>query len=339
MGWQRQLTGKRITNYVYFLLTLLNGNKARILAKRMLRYFIILSNKKEIAMKKLAIIFLLALSFVLNAGDYKPIVLSPDYAHDKWNTQPKDHVFKFAAYTLSFDGSDDNNGDDKEDKLGIPEWVSFEIKKLEEDHNLKNRPSWMTDDDLFSKGIAPDDKSYAVSGTRDIKEVKTDYRFVRGHMCPKDTAERISVDAAYNTHTVLNACPQLQWQNNGIWKDLEQKCNAWADQYGSVWVICGPVFFQKNPAMWLGQNGEKKVAIPDAFFKIVAKKNGGELESLAFLIPNILPKEEKTLEDFLTSVDRIEVLTGLDFFTALEDEKEARVEIEAAKEITWTSKN
>ena len=49
-------------------------------------------------------------------------------------------------------------------------------------------------------------------------------------MCPKDTAERISRDAAYNTHILVNAVPQLQWQNNGIWKDIEQLSTDWNDK-------------------------------------------------------------------------------------------------------------
>ena len=151
----------------------------------------------------------------------------------------------------------------------------------------------------MTRALQPGDKTYAVSGVRKLSEVKTDYRFVRGHMCPKDTAERISADAAYNTHTVMNAVPQLQWQNNGIWKKLEFLCNDWADKYERIWVICGPVFFGKEPAMWLGQDGEMKVAIPDALFKIVIREQGTGVDTLAFIIPNILPKKETDLANFL----------------------------------------
>ena len=200
---------------------------------------------------------------------------------------------------------------------------------------MRKRPKWTTDQDLFSQGIAPNDKTYAVSGVRKIKEVKTDYRFVRGHMCPKDTAERISKKAAHETHTMLNACPQLQWQNNGIWKKLEGLCLDWADKYGSVWVICGPVFFGHEPAMWLGQDGEKKAAIPDAFYKIVVRLDGDSVETLAFLIPNVLPKSKTDLDDFLTSIKRIENLTSLDFLTALDDSVEASVENKIASAVDW----
>jgi len=214
--------------------------------------------------------------------------------------------------------------------------VSYQINKVTNDYPLAARPTWMTDEDLYSKGIAPDDSTYAVSGTSDLKEVKTDYRFVRGHMCPKNTAERISSDAAYNTHTVLNACPQLQWQNNGIWKKLEESCEEWADKYGRIWVICGPVFFNREPSMWLGQAGEIKAAIPDAFYKIVIRESEHQgVKCLVFLIPNIIPKTEESLDAFLVSVDRVESLTGLDFLTVLEDGVEGSVERGAEVSVDW----
>ncbi|GAB6143500.1 DNA/RNA non-specific endonuclease [Desulfocicer niacini] len=271
------------------------------------------------------------------ASGLQPIVLDPAYNHDKWQTLPQDKIFQFAAYTTSFDSADNNDKDGDPDKWGIPEWVAFEIKRVTTEHHLEKRPKWMTDEALHNEGVAPDDQTYAVSGVSEIKEVKTDYRFVRGHMCPKDTAERISADAAYNTHTVLNAVPQLQWQNNGIWKTLEQQCNDWADKFGQVWVICGPVFFGKSPAMWLGQDGETKAAIPDALFKIVIREDGGVngVDTLAFLIPNILPKSERDLSHFLTSIDRVEALTGLDFMTILDDDIEKRVEVKETESVEW----
>ena len=270
----------------------------------------------------LFVISLLSSSMFLFAG-LAPIVLDSTYEHNKWKTEPMDKEFNFAAYTASFDTDDDNNGDGEPDIWRIPEWVSFEIKEMITDHPLKNRPGWMTDTDLFKAGIAPDDESYKVSGTNSMKEVKTDYRFVRGHMCPKDTAERISSDAAYNTHILVNAVPQLQWQNNGIWKDLEKLSTDWADNYKRIWVICGPVFFNKTPAMWLGQDDEMKVAVPDALFKIIIREDDMDrVKTISFLIPNIVPKEKDNLNGFIATIDRIEEVTGLDFLTALGEDQD-----------------
>ncbi len=264
-----------------------------------------------------------------------PIIFDYSYEHDKWVTLPKDIQLDFAAYTVSFDSEDDNNGDGTGDIWGIPEWVSFEIKKLTTDHPLSRRPGWMTDSNLFALGLAPDDKSYSVPGTASMREVKTDYRFVRGHLCPKDTAERISRDAAYNTHILVNAVPQLQWQNNGVWKDIEQLSTEWADRYNRIWVITGPVFFNRTPALWLGQDDELKVAVPDALFKIIVREDSElSVKTISFLIPNIVPKTKDNPELFITTIDRIEELTNLDFLTVL-GSSQNEVESIKGKLIEW----
>ncbi len=274
-------------------------------------------------MKYLIFVIILLTSPIILHGEPALVTLDPSYEHDKWITLPRDIQFDFAAYTGSFDSADDNNGDGTPDIWGIPEWVSFEIRELVIDHPLQNRPGWMTDTELFEAGIAPDDDSYGIPGANSMREVKTDYRFVRGHMCPKDTAERISRDAAYNTHMLLNAVPQLQWQNNGVWKEIEELSIDWADEFERIWVICGPVFFQKTPALWLGQDNELKVAVPDALFKIIIREDTqGGVKTISFLIPNIVPKEKDSPCDYVSTINRIEELTGLDFLTALGDDQE-----------------
>ncbi|GAF05393.1 DNA/RNA non-specific endonuclease [Saccharicrinis fermentans] len=248
---------------------------------------------------------------------YKAINLKNGHNHTKYTTEPSDLIFKFAAYTTSFDSNDDNNADGKGDTWAIPEWVSYEVQKATFKIEKYHRPQWMTDDNLHKQGIVPNDATYAVSGTRKLNEVKIDYRYVRGHLCNKDAADRISMEAGYNTHTVLNAVPQLQWQNNGIWKALEEKTNHWADEYNSIWVVCGPVFFSQSPAMWLGEADEVKAAIPDALYKIIIRETDTGIKTLSFLFPNIIPKTEKDYRLYLTSMGRLEELTGLKFITNL----------------------
>ena len=250
---------------------------------------------------------------------YMPIQLDSTYQHTKWGISPTDQLYQFAAYTVSFDGEDDNNEDNVPDHWGIPEWVAYEIKrKTGPETPAYARPKWMTHDSLSRLKKIPNDDTYAVSGTRSMKEVKTDYRYVRGHMCPKDAADRISIAAGYNTHTILNAVPQLQWQNNGIWKSLETQATEWADEYGRIWVVSGPVFFNRTPALWLGQDDEVRAAVPDAIFKIAIRETDEGISTLSFLLPNILPKQKKKFYQFLTSMERIEALTGLRFLTVLE---------------------
>ena len=74
-------------------------------------------------------------------------------------------------------------------------------------------------------------------------------------------SERLGQDAAYNTHTVLNAIPQRPKFNQGIWQNLEFLTGAWAQEYEKIWVIQGPVFYKKTTLAWIGDEGERKVAV------------------------------------------------------------------------------
>ncbi len=61
---------------------------------------------------------------------------------------------------------------------------------------------------------------------------------------------------------------------------------------------------------------EIKTAVPDAFFKIVVKESDESFDILAFIFPkNDEAGRKAKLEQYLTSVDNIEQLTGLDFLT------------------------
>ncbi len=224
------------------------------------------------------------------AAELKPIELHPDYNHTKYAPvpAPNDIVRHFRAYTTCFDGDDDDDGDGISDKLAIPHWVAYEIKKYPGELGKgPKRPSpWITDLDLFNQGIAPKDKSYHFAKKwREVNPNSPQLGYDRGHMCMKQHAWRLGENADWNTHTVLNACPQKAQLNQGIWLNLEDKTAEWADEFGSVWIIAGPIVFKKKPTKWLGQDGEIPVAIPDAFFKIVVREVDGYIQILAFIYP------------------------------------------------------
>ena len=271
--------------------------------------------------------------------NFKPNLLQPDYSHDRWVTLPRDSMHFFTAYTVSFDGEDDNNGDFKGDRWAIPEWVSYEIKAKQGDiGKAPKRPKvWLTDPVLFPAGIAPSDDSYHYSKKlRDADPDNPMYHYDRGHMCRKSTAFRLGPDADYNTHTVMNACPQRDDLNQGIWKDLEDRVERWADEFDSIWVVCGPVIYDHKPKAWLGEEGEVPVAIPDAFFKIIIRhqEKDSPPEVLALIYPQDAPREKPYSDAshlrYTVPVDSVEGITGLDFLTALPAEKQNSLESKKA---------
>ncbi len=284
-------------------------------------------------MKRFAILIILVLlPAIAFAAKFKPIELHPSYNHDKYGTQPRDIFMEFRAYITSFDSEDDDNADGKPDKWGIPHWVAYEIKKFEGTLGKgPDRPSsWITDKELAKKKIAPKDGTYKYS--RAFRSNHPNW-YDRGHLCMKQHAWRLGPNADWNTHTVLNAIPQRHNFNAGIWLDMEGKTAAWADEFGAVWIIAGPIFNNFKPRKWLGEKlkGEMLIGIPDAVFKIVIKDSGNpnRPDVLAFIYPQKGPHHKKkpfNHEDYLTNVDRIEDLTNLNFFTPLSDTDQAAIE-------------
>lgn len=238
-----------------------------------------------------------------------------EYHHDRFGTLPIDTLRQFDAFLVSLDGEDD------ETLRGVPEWVAYEMRATPPGlGSAPGRPrKWATDNALHEAGLAPDDSTYRNSG------------FSRGHMCMKQHAFRVSADADRETHTVLNACPQLQTMNNGVWKAIEMLTGDWADSYGAVWIVTGPIFLPNKEAVWIGDGEEIRAGIPDAFFKVVVKEDGDAFDVLAFIVPmrgdSTIGKSSASVSPYLTSVDIIEALTGLDLLTQLpaENDVEQRV--------------
>lgn len=270
-----------------------------------------------------------------NATSFKPETIDSSYEHDRWKTSCTGITREFAAFKSCFDDADDDNQDGSPDIWGVPEWVSYEMKKLDRRCiKTSQRPSkWFGDPSLVSQGIMPSDRSYAYPGSF-VRKRKDWYS--RGHLAMKMHAERIGYVEGWNTHTFFNAVPQRQLFNAGIWLDMEYLTAAWAQKYGAVWVVTGPVFADKAPYAHLGEVGELPVAIPDALFKVVVKEGlrPGIPDVLAFIYPQVGPgyyggKPYNHLR-YVTTVDEIEKLTGIDFFSLLPPELEKPLEREMA---------
>ena len=91
---------------------------------------------------------------------------------------------------------------------------------------------------------------------------------------------------------------------------------------GSVYIAAGPVFKEgKRPAR-IGQ--EHPVAVPDGFFKVVLSLRKGAEKAIGFYYENNSVKQP--MEQTAMSVDDVETLTGMDFFPALDDDLENRLE-------------
>ncbi|HEY4981864.1 MAG TPA: DNA/RNA non-specific endonuclease [Pseudolabrys sp.] len=231
-----------------------------------------------------------------------------------------DQLICFQGYISNFNTKSRKDWG-KDIHVGVPHWVAHHIKRLSPPPVSGERPStWFTMPELADKSIAPTDASYAFSSAFE-KTHKNWYE--RGHLAQKYLVERLGQKAALYTHNVVNAVPQLSQFNKGPWLTLECVTGAWANKYGEVWVIAGPVFKKNHPIVWLRSDKNKKalpVAIPVGIFKIVVRKDGDQWDVLAFIYPQNHKSYQKGPYDpevWLKSVADIEQLTGEQFLSGL----------------------
>lgn len=93
----------------------------------------------------------------------------------------------------------------------------------------------------------------------------------------------------------------------------------WANKYDGVFVVTGGVLQNGLPTI-----GEERVAVPKQFYKIILDDNNGAIKMIAFLMPH--ENSGKPLYKFVVSVDEIEKLTGIDFFSELDNALENKLE-------------
>ena len=140
----------------------------------------------------------------------------------------------------------------------------------------------------------------------------------RGHMCPAGD-NKWDADAMSETFLLTNMCPQDRSLNSGLWNRIEMDCRKWAQKYGDVYIVCGPVFL-KCEHETIGVN---KVFVPEAFFKVILCLQG-KPKAIGFVVRNNEGKKKR--DQFINTGDDVERITGMDFFPALPDSVEDVVE-------------
>ena len=145
--------------------------------------------------------------------------------------------------------------------------------------------------------------------------------YSRGHMCPSGD-NKWSQRAQQESFLYTNCCPQLYSLNAGDWNDLEIRCREWAKAYGKIYIVCGPVLFNKKHRT-IGKN---KVVVPEAFFKVVLCLTG-KPKAIGFIYRN--EETKKPIKSYVNSIDQVERITGIDFFPSLPDDIEKQVEAQA----------
>ncbi len=231
-----------------------------------------------------------------NKGEH-PFNSDLNQAKDSFNylpTSTTNAVINHRFYSLSYHENYEN-----------PEWVAYTLTPSQISRYKRKRP-WFKRDP-FVKTLSPGYKNYYPNG------------YEKGHLVP--AADRQFSKYAFNeTFLTSNVSPMSHKFNSGIWNDLEKQVRYWSKHKGKLYIVTGGILSPDLPRI-----GYEKVAVPKYFYKIVlANPQTSKPELIAFLIPQNY--KETDLKKYLIPVDSLEKLTGIDFFPALPDAVENKIE-------------
>ena len=207
---------------------------------------------------------------------------------------PADTIIEREGYALGYS-----------EKHEQPAWVQYVLTADEVSHATVNRSDDFRADPYVPTGSAtPQD--YTRSG------------YDRGHLAP-------AADMAFSVRTMSesfymsNMSPQAPQFNRGIWSKLEKQVRHFSVREKRIVVVTGPILPQ-SPSLTIGEN---KVTVPNAYYKIVYDRSPPQ-KMIAFILPNAGSSEP--LQSFVVTVDRVEEITGLDFFPKLPQPQQEELE-------------
>ena len=197
------------------------------------------------------------------------------------------------------------------DWRGNPLWVEYLLTPVDENMPHLKRPNHFQTDWRSINRV--DHEDYTKSG------------YDRGHNAPNHAMSMLyGRYGQADSFLMTNVSPQKAKLNQQVWQRLEEiELEFFAKNFGKVWVITGPIF-NENPERL---SSSSRVAIPRAFYKIYVTEETDSKPAfaLAFIVPQTVTGKEQ-LSSFITTIDAIEVQTGLDFLADFDDKIEAHLE-------------
>jgi endonuclease G len=206
--------------------------------------------------------------------------------------KPREEIVKHEFYTLSF-----------VEGYELASWVAYELTAEEASGSLEYKEKFV-EDPMISTGSATM-KDYRKSG------------YVLGQLAPVDDM-RFSNVAISESFYLSNVVPQKPAFNKYTWKKINDMVREWAKEAGSLLIVSGPVLADAPFPTF----GPSKVSIPSRFYKVVLDIKGKR--GMGIVVKNSM--SSGSLKPYAMSIDKVEEITGIDFFPSLEDDLEDEVE-------------
>ena len=147
------------------------------------------------------------------------------------------------------------------------------------------------------------------------------FGFDRGHLAPSADF-RWSKKALSESYFYSNMTPQAPGFNRESWAEVEDLMRRiMANNPRPYYIVTGPILDKNLPKV---EKGINKLPIPAFHYKIIIDLTQDNQKGMAFLMPN--KKCDMPPSAYVVSIDSIEKLTGLDFFSKLDQSIAASIE-------------
>ncbi|MCM1377348.1 MAG: DNA/RNA non-specific endonuclease [Clostridium sp.] len=203
-------------------------------------------------------------------------------------------------------------------------YTGFRLSFNPENHT----PNWVGWELLATEIDGPESRSNKFWQDESVRGCPTlaDYKnsgYDRGHICPA-ADQKWSRQAMNDCFVLTNMCPQDGALNRGAWQTLEQKERLWAQRDSAIVIVAGPLYDPVD----VKTIGESHVRVPSAFFKAICAPYQSNPRAIAFVYPNM--SAPGNMQNYVMTIDDLEKLTGFDFFSALPDDIENKIEAVAS---------
>ncbi|MBN8702268.1 MAG: DNA/RNA non-specific endonuclease [Bacteroidetes bacterium] len=207
---------------------------------------------------------------------------------------------------------------------GIPNWVSWHL-------SLGWRGTAVRKDDFVADPTMP-------FGWYAVKPA--DYKltgFDKGHMCPSDDRDGGPSDNSA-TFNMTNMVPQAPDHNRKVWRLFENFCRTLAGQGYELYIVAGSAGVGGTGSVYpfpVTSIASGKITVPASCWKVALilpvgsnDKNrvSASTKVIAINVPNNQDADNLKWFNYITTVDKVEQLTGLNLFSALPDNIENIIE-------------
>ena len=258
----------------------------------------------------------------INLGGGGQITPEPQAKYARWGETPlitdADLANKNLKYITHYSG----------EKYTNCAWAGTEIRNYSMlyDTNLKMAYwvayplcHWYLDGDAGRTETWGYDNSFSNSLQPNMKKGLNGYD--RGHQIPSGDRQRNKNGTRMNQQTFFytNMTAQVgKKMNQSIWQELESAVRDWSSATDTLYVVTGamPTTPTDKSINYTKDNSGNNIAVPKYYFKALARKSGGNVQTVAYKLEN-RNYPDRNYEVGRMSVNELEELTGFNFFCEL----------------------